>query len=75
MADDEQVVVPFGDNPGETATLLLAAAEELDQDQGVVRTVEGAFQVPADVAEKAGFDEEGKPKKGAAKKAAKKAQE
>lgn len=64
---DEQIVVPFGDNPSETATLLLAAAEDLGLDQTVVATQEGAFLVPQDVHDQA-F---GKPtKKAAAKKSA-----
>ena len=41
----------------ENATLLLAAAEELDLDAGVVATTSfGHFLVPQDVAEKAGVD-------------------
>ena len=63
----DQVEVPFGDNPSETATLLLAAAEELGVGQEVVRTQEGAFLVPSEVNDKA-FS---KPaKKTAAKKSA-----
>jgi hypothetical protein len=51
---DEEVEVPFGDNPSETATLLLAAAEDMDLDPGVVKTTsEGTFVVPADLAKKA----------------------
>lgn len=60
--------------PGQTAdnaTLLLAAAEELEHEPFVVATVDGGFNVPADVAEKAGFDEYGRPKSRTAKKAAK----
>jgi hypothetical protein len=60
------VKVPFGENPSETATLLLAAAEELDLGQHVVGTTEGAFLVPAEVNETA-F-----PPKAAKKTAAKK---
>ena len=59
--------------PGQTAdnaTLLLAAAEELEHEPFVVATVEGGFNVPADVAEKAGFDEYGRPRSRAAKRAA-----
>jgi hypothetical protein len=66
------VNVPLGDNPGETATLLLAAAEELGLDQTVVGydSFEG-FVVPEEVAKKAASD--AKPaKKAAAKKTAKK---
>lgn len=54
----------------DTAVLLLAAAEELDQNVSLVRTVDGGFSVPADIADKAGFDADGNPKKAAAKKAA-----
>lgn len=54
--DDRIVTVPFGDNPSETATLLLAAAEESGADQFIVRTGTGVFYVPADLAEKAGVE-------------------
>jgi hypothetical protein len=50
---DEQIEVPFGDSPSDTAVLLLAAAEELGLDQGVVGTREGSFVVPPEVHEKA----------------------
>jgi hypothetical protein len=50
---DEEVEVEFGDDPGETATLLLAAAEELHGDQSLVRTGTGVFYVPKSVADKA----------------------
>jgi hypothetical protein len=63
---EAQVEVPFGDDASETATLLLAAAEELGLDPGVVATQEGAFLVPTEVNEKA-F-----PPKAAKKSAAKK---
>lgn len=64
---ENTVEVPFGENPAETATLLLAAAEDLGMDQAVVGTQEGAFLVPLEVNDKA-F---GKPtKKAAAKKSA-----
>jgi hypothetical protein len=76
------VTVPFGDSASDTATLLLAAADKLDLDPSAVRTVEGAFVVPREVADEADVDyesdeeaaeeaaeEEPKP---AAKKAAKK---
>jgi hypothetical protein len=72
------VQVPFGDNPGETATLLLAAAEELGLGQSVVRTSDSGFLVPEEVAKKVDEkdepEEEQKPptKKAPAKKAAKK---
>jgi hypothetical protein len=52
-AVDEEVEVEFGDDPGETATLLLAAAEELHGDQTLVRTGTGVFYVPKSVADKA----------------------
>lgn len=52
-AEDEQVEVQFGDDPSETATLLLAAAEELHGDQSLVRTGTGVFIVPKSVADKA----------------------
>lgn len=57
---------------GDNATLLLAAAQELGLPADVVRTAptEGVFVVPAEVADKAGFDENGLPAKRAAKKAA-----
>jgi hypothetical protein len=49
----EQVEVLFNDNPSEQATLLLAAAEDLGLDPGVVGTTEGAFVVPQEVHDKA----------------------
>lgn len=69
----ESVEVPFGDNPSETATLLLAAAEELGIDQSVVQTnSEGAFVVPEKVRDKAFSTEKKAPaKKAAAKKSTK----
>jgi hypothetical protein len=72
---DEQpanVEVPYGENAQETATLLLAAAEELDLDQSVVRTTEGAFSVPPEVADKAGLGESDESKRTTKKSAAKK---
>lgn len=62
MADDEttpveDVHVPFGENPGDTATALLAAAEDMDLPASVVRTTsDGTFVVPADLAKKAKAD-------------------
>lgn len=53
--DDEVVAVPFGGNAAETATLLLAAAEE-QGDQGLVRTGTGVFYVPRGLAKKAGVE-------------------
>lgn len=51
---DETVEVPFSANNQDTATLLLAAAEELGLDQATaVRTSEGNFVVPKEVADKA----------------------
>ena len=66
------VTVPLGDNPSETATLLLAAAEELGLDQSVVGydSYDG-FVVPEEVAKKAAKSE-APAKKAAAKKTAKK---
>lgn len=62
----EQVRVPYGDKAGETATLLLAAAEDLDLDPAAaVRTSDGAFVVDEEVAKKAGVkteEEESGPK-------------
>jgi hypothetical protein len=52
MAD---VTIPFGDNPSDTATLLLAAAEEAGQDASVVRTSgDGEFIVDEELAKAAG---------------------
>ena len=52
-----EVEVPFGDSPSEVATLLLAAAEEMDGwDQSDVRTTSGAFLVPRDIADQAGVE-------------------
>jgi hypothetical protein len=72
-----EVTVPFGEDAAETATLLLASAENLHGNQGLVRTAEGAFVVPKDVADDAGVDyqsddADGEPeaKESAAKKSA-----
>jgi fatty acid-binding protein DegV len=54
-SDDEVIAVPFGDKPSDTATLLLAAAEELG-DQTQVRTGSGVFYVPRGLAKKAGVE-------------------
>lgn len=56
----------------ESATLLLAAAEDLDLDAAVVRTTSRGYLVPQEVADKAGLGEgESAPaKKTAAKKTA-----
>lgn len=56
-----EVEVPFGDDASETATLLLAAAEDLELDPHVVKTTgDQRFVVPQEVADKAGvkYDEE-----------------
>lgn len=53
----DTVHVPFGDNMSETATLLLAAAEETDTPVASV-TVDhftNSYVVPAEVAKKAGL--------------------
>lgn len=52
------VQVPFGDNPSETATLLLAAAEKSkDHSADDVRTGSFAtFYVPEEIAKAAGVD-------------------
>jgi hypothetical protein len=54
----DTVHVPFGDNMSETATLLLAAAEETDTPVAsvVVDHFTNSYVVPADVAKKAGLD-------------------
>jgi hypothetical protein len=54
-----EVEVPYGDSATDTAVLLLAAAEELDLDPAVVKSQEGHFLVPEEVAEKAGVDYHG----------------
>lgn len=65
------VEVPFGDKPGDTATLLLAAAEELDLGASVVTVSGKTFVVPAEVNDKAfGSDSKQAAKKTAAKKTA-----
>jgi hypothetical protein len=78
MSDEEKdqtVEIPFGEKANEQATLLLAAAEELDLDPSVVRTGEGTFVVPTEVADKAGLspdDDDKDESKRTAKKSAKK---
>jgi hypothetical protein len=53
----EFVEVPFGDNAQETATLLLAAAEESkDHSAADVRTGSGVFIVPKELADSAGAE-------------------
>lgn len=49
------VRVLFDDNSRDNAVLLLAAAEELGLPPSAVRTSEGGFEVPDEVAEKAGL--------------------
>jgi len=68
MSENDQITVPGQTH--DNAVLLLEAAQALDLPAGVVLTVEGGFSVPSEVAEKAGFDEEGQPKSKAAKAAA-----
>lgn len=69
--------VPFGNDAGETSTLLLAAAEELGLDPSVVTVSGRNFVVPSDVNDKAfGSESDDKADKKPAKKAtAKKSQE
>lgn len=49
----ESIEVPFGKDTKDNAVLLLAAAEELGLDPGVVRVTDGAFSVPQEVHDKA----------------------
>jgi hypothetical protein len=51
----KNVKVPYGKG-GDNATLLLAAAEELEMEPSVVRTTMHGFEVPEEVASKAGLD-------------------
>ena len=54
-----KVRVPYGESASDTATLLLAAAEEKDQDASVVTVSSlGGFVVPEDIAKAAGLDYE-----------------
>lgn len=66
------VKIPFGDKNGETAVLLLAAAEDLGLDPAEVRATTGAFVVSEEIANAAGLGEKKPAKKAAAKKTAKK---
>jgi hypothetical protein len=57
MTDSNEVFVPYGDSASDTATLLLAAAEEKGLDPGVVKsTSDGGFRVEKALASKAGVD-------------------
>lgn len=53
----DEVLVPYGENMQETATLLLGAADEKGYDVYVVRHQpdDSGFRVPADVAKAAGL--------------------
>lgn len=67
-----EVEIPYGDNPSDTATLLLAAAESLGLEPWVVRTTSDntVFLVPEEVAKKVkSEDNKAAAKKTAAKKA------
>ena len=55
-----EVEVPFGDDAGDKAVLLLAAAEELNLNPSVIKTTEGAFLVPQEVNDRAFKREEDK---------------
>lgn len=51
-----EVFVGYGDSPQDTAVLLLSAAEEAEAHVDVVRSVEGGFYVPEEIAKAAGVD-------------------
>ena len=80
----EYVEVPFEGKAQDKSILLLAAAEDLGQEPGVVQTRTGGFYVPKEVADKAFGEQkdvstrnsddsdEKPPKKRAAKKSASK---
>lgn len=84
----DNVTIPFGDDPRETAVLLLGAAEEMELGQEIIRTTgDGQFVAPREVADAAGVEYDGdedddaseddqssekKPAKKAAKKTTKK---
>ena len=73
----ENVEVPQGDNAGDTATLLLAAAQELDLDPSVVTVTssgsEGlSYSAPPEVVDKAGLGDKPEKKTAAKKTTAKK---
>lgn len=77
----KEVFVPAGEKPQETATLLLAAAQEQGLDASVVRTSTlsangSGFSVPAEVVARLNYkgddaEEKPKPKKTAKKSASK----
>lgn len=60
-----EVLIPYGKDASDTANSLLAAAEVLELDPGVVRHQpdDGGFRVPEEVAEKAGMGEPDEPEK------------
>lgn len=74
MSDTEEVEVEFGDEPGDTAVLLLEAAEELDLDPSVVKTGGRVFVVPQEVRDKAFGKPEKKSESKAKKSTAKKSE-
>lgn len=58
----EEVLVPYGTDRDDTATTLLAAADTLAMDPGVVRTgSQEGFLVPHEVAVEAGYVTEPAP--------------
>lgn len=65
----DEVLIEYGDNASDTATLLLGAADELGFEPWVVRNQpeDNGFRVPEEVAQKAGLAK-GSAKKTAAKK-------
>jgi hypothetical protein len=69
------IEVPFGNNASETATLLLAAAEELGRDASEVRTTAGAFLVPEEIVEQVGAERPEEPPTRRRRKSAAAAQE
>lgn len=68
----DTVQMPFDAHTKDNAVLLLAAAEELGLDPGVVKTAEGMFIVPKEVHDKAFPPRTAKKADAPAKKAAKK---
>lgn len=58
---DEMTKVPFEGKASDKATLLLAAAQEMDLPADVVKVTDGAFVVPSEVANKAFGSDEKKP--------------